>query len=111
VFVLTKSAGLRLKPKLTIEKNENLRPAFVRVHNGWQIGFVVDAFGDAHSAVFIPGAPDPSSGIVQIISFENIKAISVSRQDVLAFLEKFGSGLSKLLAKSSLMGNSPTVRA
>jgi hypothetical protein len=103
VFVQTKSAGPRLRQKLTIEKKENLRPALVRVHNGWQIGFVVDAFGDAYSAVFILGAPDPSSGIVQIISFENINLISASRQDVLVCLEKFGSALPNLFAKSSLM--------
>jgi hypothetical protein len=51
-----------------IETNENLKPTIVRVHNGWQIGFLVDAFNDGHVAVFIPGAPDPSSGVVQIIS-------------------------------------------
>ncbi len=91
-----------------IGTNENLRPALVRVHNGWQIGFLVDTFEDGHAAVFMPGAPDPSSGIVQIISSENITPISVSRSDVLACLEQTGRGLPNLLAKSSMTRNPPT---
>jgi uncharacterized membrane protein len=87
-----------------IETNENLRPALVRVHNGWQIGFLVDAFADGHAAVFMPGAPDPSSGIVRIVSSENITPINVSHRDVLACLEESGRGLPNLLAVTSLMG-------
>src|SRR5262245_13482214 len=50
-----------------IETEDNLKPVLVRVPNGWQIGFLGEAFNDGNVAVFLPGAPDPSSGVVQII--------------------------------------------
>jgi uncharacterized membrane protein len=72
------------------------------MHNGWQIGFLVDAFNEGHVAVFIPGAPDPSSGVVQIISSDNITPINISHRDVIACLEHIGRDLPKLLGKSFL---------
>ena len=85
-----------------IATNENLRPALVRMHDGWQIGFLVDTFSEGHVAVFLPGAPDPSSGVVQIISSENISPIDGSHGDVIACLEQSGHGLPNLLGRSFL---------
>jgi uncharacterized membrane protein len=85
-----------------IERDENLKPVLVRVQNGWQIGFLVDAFSDGHVAVFIPGAPDPSSGVVQILSSDNVTPINISQGDVIACLEQTGRGLPNLLGKSFL---------
>jgi len=85
-----------------IETNENLKPVLVRMHNGWQIGFLVDEFTDGHVAVFIPGAPDPSSGVVQIISSDNITPIAIPHRDVVACLGQSGRGLPDLLGKSFL---------
>jgi uncharacterized membrane protein len=83
-----------------IERDENLKPVLVRLQNGWQIGFLVDD----HAAVFIPGAPDPSSGVVQILSSENFTPINISHRDVIACLEQTGRGLPNLLGKSFLNG-------
>ena len=49
--------------------NEDLKPVLVRMQNGWQLGFLADAFNDGQVAVFMPGAPNPSSGVVQIVSY------------------------------------------
>jgi uncharacterized membrane protein len=72
------------------------------MHNGWQIGFLVDAFSDGQVAIFLPGAPDPSSGVVQIVSSDNITLINISHRDVLACLERSGRGLPDLVGKSFL---------
>jgi uncharacterized membrane protein len=86
-----------------IEADENnLKPVLVRVQNGWKIGFLADAFNDAHVAVFIPGAPDPSSGVVQIFSSDNVTPINISHGDVIACLEQSGRGLPNLLGESFL---------
>jgi hypothetical protein len=81
--------------------NEDLKPVLVRMHNGWQLGFLADAFNDGQVAVFLPGAPDPSSGVVQIVSANHITPLNISYLDALACLEHSGRGLSKLLASSS----------
>jgi uncharacterized membrane protein len=55
----------------------------------------------AKVAVFMPGAPDPSSGVVQIISANHITPLTISYRDALACLEQSGRGLPKLLASFS----------
>jgi uncharacterized membrane protein len=86
---------------LEAKKNEDLKPVLVRMHNSWQIGFLADAFNDGQVAVFMPGAPDPSSGVVQIVSANHITPLNISYRDALACLEQSGRGLQKLLASSS----------
>ncbi len=83
---------------LETQTKEERKPVLVRMHNGWQLGFLTDAFSDGHVAVFVPNAPDPSSGVVQIISADQITLLDISYQDVLACLEQSGRGLPNLLA-------------
>lgn len=87
---------------LEAKTNEDLKPVvLVRMNNGWQLGFLADAFNDGQVAVFMPGAPDPSSGVVQIVSANHITPLNISYIDALACLEQSGRGLPKLLASSS----------
>ena len=84
---------------LEAKTNEDLKPVLVRMNNGWQLGFLVDAFNDGQVAVFMPGAPDPSSGVVQIVSTDHITPLNISYRDALACLEQSGRGLAKSLGK------------
>jgi len=79
--------------------NEDLKPVLVRMHNGWQLGFLADAFNDGPVAVFMPGAPDPSSGVVQIVGTDHITPLNISYRDALACLEQCGRGLAKSLGE------------
>ncbi len=54
---------------------------------------------DGQVAVFMPGAPDPSSRVVQIVSTDHITPLDISYRDALAFLEQSGRGLPNLLRK------------
>jgi uncharacterized membrane protein len=80
--------------------NEDLKPVLVGLYKGWRLGFLADEFKDGHVAVFMPAAPDPSSGLVQIVSADQITALDISYRDALACLEKSGRGLSNLLAST-----------
>ena len=81
--------------------NEDLKPVLVSMYNGWQLGFLADEFKDGRVAVFMPAAPDPSSGLVQIVSADQITTLDISYGDALACLEKSGRGLPNLLASTS----------
>jgi len=83
---------------LEAKTNEDLKPVLVRMNNGWQLGFLADA-NDGQVAVFMPGAPDPSSGVVQIVSTDHITPLNISYRDALACLEQSGRGLAKSLGK------------
>ncbi len=86
---------------LEAKTHEDLKPVLARMNNGWRLGFLVDAFNDGQVAVFMPGAPDPSSGVVQIVSADHIVPLDISCRDALACLAQSGRGLSTLLARSS----------
>lgn len=88
-------AGLEARTK------EDLKPVLLRMNNGWQVGFLANSFNDGQAVVFMPGAPDPSSGVVQIVSADLITPLNISYRDALACLEESGRGVSKLLARSS----------
>lgn len=80
--------------------NEDLKPVLVGMYNGWQLGLLTDEFQDGYVAVFIPAAPDPSSGLVQIVSADQITTLDISYRDALACLEKSGRSLPHLLAST-----------
>jgi len=87
---------------LDAKTHEDLQPVLVRMHNGWQLGFITDTFDDDRVAVFMPGAPDPSAGVVQIVGTDQITPINISYRDALACLEQSGRGLAKSLGKIDL---------
>ncbi|MBG0810344.1 DUF502 domain-containing protein [Methylosinus sp. H3A] len=93
---------------LETQTKEERKPVLVRMQSGWQLGFLADAFGDGHVAVFMPGAPDPSSGVVQIVSPDQITPVDISYHDALACLEQSGRGLPMLLAGSSFEKDRPS---
>jgi uncharacterized membrane protein len=95
-------AGLEAKTK------GNLKPVLVRIQNGWQLGFLADNPSGGYAAVFLPGAPDPSSGVVRIIDEGHIAELDVSYEDALAWLENSGRGLANLLARGSAQKRAPS---
>jgi uncharacterized membrane protein len=92
------AAALKYTDRLArIESNKELKPVLARLVNSWQIAFLVEAYGDDHVCVFVPGAPDPASGTVHVVSRENIAPFNASRQEALVCLEKSGQGFSRFL--------------
>ena len=86
---------------LEAKTNRDFKPVLVRVQNGWQLGFIAEVSSDGFAAVFMPAAPDPSSGVVQIVSPNDFTPIDISYQEAVATLEQSGRGLPTLLGKSS----------
>ncbi len=86
---------------LEAKTNEDLKPVLVRTHNGWQLGFLADALNDGQVAVFMPGAPDPSSGVVQIVTPTTSPLSIFLTETHSRASSSLGAALPKLLARSS----------
>jgi uncharacterized membrane protein len=82
---------------------DRLQPAFVRINDNWQVGFIADSFSDDHYAIFLPSSPDASSGSVHIVQAEFVTPLDVSREDALGCLKRSGRGLRELLEKSAFL--------
>jgi uncharacterized membrane protein len=86
---------------LEAEVKEDRKPVLVDMQTGWQLGSLSDTFSNGHVAVFLPGAPDPSAGVIQIFDAAQVTPLDISYQAALACIERSRRGLPVLLAGSS----------
>ena len=55
-----------------------MKVVLARIEDAWQLALVVERVDATHSAVFVPGAPDPKSGSVYLMTDDQFKVIDVS---------------------------------
>jgi uncharacterized membrane protein len=75
----------------------HLQVVLARVEDAWQLGLLVERIDDTHSAVFVPGAPDPKSGSVYLMTDDRFKAIDMPIPAAMKCIKGLGLG-SKVLA-------------
>ena len=51
-----------------LENEKDAQVALIRFDDAWQIGVVVDTPADGHRTVYVPDAPNPSSGSMFIVT-------------------------------------------
>ena len=83
-----------------IEVNDGMQPALIQVGQAWQIGFIVEKLGNSQLVVFVPSAPDPSSGDIYIVTESQISALNVPNHLVVDCIEKTGRGASRIFTHS-----------
>jgi uncharacterized membrane protein len=80
-------------------KKDDFKPALVRIAPGkLQMAFVVERHADGWMTVFIPSAPNPTSGTVQMISSEHLIELKKPPKELVMCLMKIGEGFEKLAA-------------
>lgn len=72
-------------------------PVIARIEDSWQMGFVIEHVPGGHSAVFIPGTPNPWSGSVYFMSEDRFRLLDVSLQATLTCVKAFGAGAQPML--------------
>jgi uncharacterized membrane protein len=84
-------------------KEENhLSPVLARFDDAWQVAFQVEKLDDGRSVLFIPGAPDPWSGSIVIISEERVQLLDRTMAAAVRNLRALGRGSSDLLSTGFL---------
>lgn len=64
----------------------------VRIEDAWQIAFLVERVEPGHVAVYIPGAPDPTSGAVMYLTEDRIRPLDVPVRAALNLMRGAGKG-------------------
>ena len=67
-----------------------------RIEDAWQFALVVERMHEGHVAVFVPGAPNPWSGSVYLMTEDRIKPLDASANAVMKSIKAFGQGSGKL---------------
>ena len=75
-----------------------LRPVLARIEDAWQLAMLVERVDAEHAAVFVPGAPDPHSGSVYLLTNDRFKPVEISSRDAMKCIKGLGIGASELLA-------------
>ncbi len=79
------------------EENQ-LAPVLARFDDVWQVAFRVERLADSRVVLFIPGAPDPWSGSLLIMSEERIQPLDRTMSAAIRNLKTLGQGSSELLS-------------
>jgi uncharacterized membrane protein len=96
-----------LTSTLNPEETSDLKPVLVSLGSSARIGLEVEHVGEDRIAVYFPGSPNAWSGIVQIVSADQIKPIDVSMMSVIEHAEQLGRGTHDLLQNDSESQKAP----
>jgi len=80
-------------------KTEGLQPVAVQLGSAERVGFEIERSQDGRCVVFIPGAPNPYSGITQVLPADQVTYLDVSLKEVIEVAENFGHGVHRILAR------------
>ncbi|HET7716543.1 MAG TPA: DUF502 domain-containing protein, partial [Bauldia sp.] len=79
-----------------LESAQRSSAVFVRIDEGWQIGFVMDRVGEDMFAIFVPDAPSPTSGTVLFASSDQFVDSGLKIADALRCLRQLGAGSTRM---------------
>jgi len=76
----------------------HMQVVLARIEDSWQVGLLVERIDETHSAVFVPGAPDPKSGSIYLMTDDRFKAIDVRIPQAMKWIKGLGIGSRELFA-------------
>ena len=88
-----------IKGGLDKDETHPLKPVVLTLGTAERIGFEVQKLPGGRSVVFLPGSPNPFSGITQILPADQIIYLDVPIVEVMNLSENYGFGAGELLAK------------
>ena len=86
---------------LSPDENADLKAVLVSLEKAERLGLEVERVGADRMAVYFPGSPNAWSGIVQIVSTDQVKPIDIPMMSVIEHAEQLGRGANKILATTS----------
>jgi uncharacterized membrane protein len=68
------------------------KAVLARIEDAWQFGFLVETLGSGHLAVYVPGAPNPYSGSVYLMTPERVRMVDIPPGAAMKCLKRLGAG-------------------
>jgi len=72
-------------------------PVSVRFDDSWQLAFEIERFAGGKVVVFLPGAPDPWSGSVSVITEDRVTRLDLTVASAADIMKRLGKGSSGVL--------------
>ena len=80
-----------------VEENKVQEVVLAWVEESWQLGFVNERLDNGLIAVYVLGAPSPTSGSLYFMTEEKIKKIDLTPAQALLITNRTGIGANKLM--------------
>ena len=87
----------KTQSRLSPEETEVLRPAITRFDDSWQLVFEIERLPDGKVVVFLPGAPDPWSGSVCVVTDDRVTPLEMTVASAVTLMKRLGRGTSEAL--------------
>lgn len=87
---------------LGVESKLTYETVLARIEDAWQFGFLVEKLENGEVAVFIPGAPNPYSGSVYLMTPDRVRMAGISSGAAMKCLKRLGAGSKESLRGLSL---------
>jgi uncharacterized membrane protein len=80
------------------EADAVLKPVLVRLDDQFQLALEVDRAPDGLVAVYLPGAPDPRSGVVSYVTADRIQPVNAGFKTVVKICKNLGRDSTAILS-------------
>jgi uncharacterized membrane protein len=80
------------------EADAVLKPVLVRLDDQFQLALEVDRAADGLVAVYLPGAPDPRSGVVSYVTADRIQPVNAGFKTVVKICKNLGRDSTAILS-------------
>ena len=80
------------------EGQSGMKVVLARIEDAWQLALLVERVDETHAAVFVPGAPDPKSGSVYLLTDDRFKPVDVPVRHAMKCIKGLGVGSRALLS-------------
>ncbi len=80
------------------ERQSGMKVVLARIEDAWQLAMLVEWVDATHAAVFVPGAPDPKSGSVYLLTDDRFKSVDVPIREAMKCIKGLGVGSKALLS-------------
>jgi uncharacterized membrane protein len=92
---------------LSPEDIEGMTPVVARFDDSWQIAFEIERVEGGRVAIFLPGAPDPWSGSVCVMTEDRVTPLDLSIPFVAGMAKRLGKGANEALRDHLPASESP----
>ncbi|MGB5238694.1 MAG: DUF502 domain-containing protein [Flavobacteriaceae bacterium] len=92
--------GITNSMKKGQEASEHFLPVLIHFEEFEQIGFEIERAKSGKVVVYLPGSPNPWSGVIIYLDAERVESIDISVPDAISHMEQLGMGSDKIFKKA-----------
>ena len=94
---------VRTQSVLSPQDVEAMRTVLARFDDSWQLAFEIERIESGHTVIFLPGAPDPWSGSVCIVTKDRVTPLDTTIHSAVKLLKRMGRGSASTLQNAAIV--------